>query len=631
MGITFVSAYTEHSTGRTMESEDAPTMDVIAADEAGTLPRLFARRCNRTPHAEAYRQFDRARGRWTSRTWHEMQVMVRQWQAALAQEGLDPGDRVAVLLDNSIEWVCFDMAAQGLGLVPVPLYTTDNPESIAYILADCAARMLLVGDFAQWQSIVPLRSRFPLLGRVLCATTGRDAAPAADRTLTFLDQWLLSGGEAPVPPAAGTDALATIVYTSGTTGRPKGVMLSHRNILSNAQAVLQLVEGYREDLYLSFLPLSHAFERTVGYYLPMMAGSTVAFARSVSQLPEDLLAVRPTVLVSVPRIYERVYGQLQHRLARGGWPARALFGWAERIGWQRFEAAQHRGAGPQALSRPVWPLLRRAVADPVLARLGGRVRIAVSGGAPLAPRVARCFIGLGLPLLQGYGLTEAGPVVTSNTLDNNVPESVGMALPGVALKLGDRDELLVKGPNVMLGYWNRPEQTRGTIDPKGWLHTGDVARIDADGRVFIVGRLKEILVLSTGEKVPPADLELAITADPMFEQAMVVGESMPYVVALLVLNGAAWLEFASTLGLDGRDPRTLGAPEATGAVLRRIASLLRSYPVHAQVRRVWLTLQAWSVEQGLITPTLKLRRPELELRHRHAIRELYAGHDVPVS
>lgn len=295
------------------------TADPIASAEAQTLPGLFLRRCDRTPESEAYRQWDPASAQWKSYAWRDMRTLAARWQAALAAENLAPRERVAALLANSVEWVCFDQAAQSLGLVVVPLYTTDNAGNIAYILGDCGARLLLAGEIAQWRALAPLRARFPQLKRVLCVQPSASASGDTDLEPNSVAQWLSEKAEALPDRAADPDALATIVYTSGTTGRPKGVMLSHRNILSNAEAVLKLVPGYREDIYLSFLPLSHSFERTVGYYLPMMTGSTVAFARSVQDLPQDLLAIRPTMLVSVPRIYERVYAKLQH----GPWRKKA--------------------------------------------------------------------------------------------------------------------------------------------------------------------------------------------------------------------------------------------------------------------------------------------------------------------
>ncbi len=612
-----------------MHTRLAHTLDLIASAEAVTLPGLFLRRCERTPEAEAYREHDAASGTWKSYRWREVAAEVERWRFALARESLAAGDRVAVLLKNSVEWVCFDQAALSLGLVVVPLYTTDNPENIAYILGDCGARLLLTGNDGRWQSLAPLRSRFPKLARVVCLAKSANTSADHGADLRYAADWLAAQAAPVAARALDPDGLATIVYTSGTTGRPKGVMLSHRNVLANAEAVTRIVAAYREDLFLSFLPLSHAFERTTGYYLPMMAGACVAYARSILDLPEDLLAVRPTVLVSVPRIYERAYARVQQQLAAKGALARALFERAEAAGWRRFEAMQGRGAAPGIAARLAWPVLRRLVADRILARLGGRLRIAVSGGAPLHPGISHCFIAFGLPLVQGYGLTEAAPVVAANREEDNVPESVGAALPGVELKIGGKGELLVKGPNVMLGYWGRPEETRLAFDAEGWLRTGDQARIDAQGRVYILGRLKEILVMSTGEKVAPNDLEMAITREPLVEQAMVVGEGKPFLAALLVLNAAEWHRLALELALDPEAPGSLGERGACHRVLELLRAPLRDFPRHAQVRAVWLTLEPWTIENGLITPTLKLKRAEIEQRFATAIRGLYAGHSVP--
>jgi len=611
-----------------MQATGKLTLDLISSTEARTLPGLFLRRCEKTPEAEAYRQYDPAAGTWQSYRWREMRALAGRWRAALARENLAAGERVAILLRNSVEWVCIDQAAQSLGLAVVPLYVTDNPENIAYILRDSDARALFLRTSSQWQALAPLRARFPGLARVLCLERAATAVAGAGIELSFVSDWLAA--EAGTMSAGEVDAhaLATIVYTSGATGRPKGVMLSHYNILSNAEAVLKRVPAYREDLFLSFLPLSHTFERTVGYYLPIMTGSTVAFARSAQELAQDLLAIRPTLLVSVPRIYETFYARVQQGLEKKGYAARALFAWAESTGWKRFEAAQGRGAAPGPLAKLPWPLLRRLVADQILARFGGRLRLAISGGAPLSPRLARCFIGLGVPLLQGYGLTEAAPIVSTNLIEDNVPDSVGLPLPGIEIKLAGQNELLLRGPNVMLGYWNRPQDTREAIDAEGWLHTGDLARIMGH-HLCITGRLKEILVTSTGEKIAPADLEMAITSDPLFAQAMAVGEGMPHLAALIVLEPEAWRETAKKLGLDAADPASLKAAALLQAVRDKIRKLLRSFPSHARVRETWLTLEPWTIENGLLTPTLKIRRAAIGERYAREIGELYAQHRVP--
>ncbi|MFZ0790532.1 MAG: AMP-binding protein, partial [Chromatiaceae bacterium] len=437
----------------------------IGCDEAQTLPGLFRRRVDATPEACAYRQYEGAE--WRDYTWAQVAERVGRWQRGLSDEGLVPGDRVALSLRNGLDWVCFDQAALGLGLVVVPLYTTDSPANLAHILGDSGARLLLIDSHSRWSPLAVRHPPLPALERVLCVD---GAADAGDDTVRALSAWLPGEPAGPLEPLADPAALATLVYTSGTTGPPKGVMLSHRAILWDAEAVLRRIPAWPSDLFLSFLPLAHAFERTVGYYLPMMAGSCVAYARSVEQLRHDLLTVRPTALLSVPRVYDRIFLAIQTKVGERGLKRR-LIETTVSLGWRRFQATQGRGRAPGPLDRLLLPLLARLVARPVLDRLGGRIRVAVSGGAPLSPVVARFFIGLGLPLTQGYGLTEAAPVVSGSEPKDCVPGSVGAALPGVQVRLSPQDELLVRAPSLMLGYWQRPESTREVIDDEGWLHT----------------------------------------------------------------------------------------------------------------------------------------------------------------
>lgn len=620
--------------------------DTISCAEARTLPGLFNLRVKKTPESLAYRQFDASDDKWRSYTWREIDALVERWKRALAQEHLASGERVAILLRNSVEWVCFDQAALALGLVMVPLYPSDAPDNIVYILADSGARLLLVGTQGRWETLAPLCANLTGLRKVLSiqyvSESGKTTGPAEAITLESVDNWLAGAGSPDTDEGAGNQkkehadkltehykavgpdpqALATLVYTSGTTGRPKGVMLSHHNILWNAEAVLKAIPGYREDVYLSLLPLSHMFERTVGYYVPVMAGSTVGFARSLKDLSKDIGFIRPTLLIAVPQIYEGIRTKVQQQLEEKGKLARLLFDWTLTIGWEHFSIIQKQQGRTRWWHPFAWPLLRRLVADKVLARLGGRLRIAVSGGGPLYAETARFFIGLGLPVVQGYGLTEASPVLAANRLDDNIPDSVGPALPGVETRIGGEDELLARSPSIMLGYWNKPEETRTAIDADGWLHTGDKARVSS-GHIFISGRIKEILVTATGEKIPPGDLEMAITQDPLFHQAMVAGENRSYLVAVLVLYQGEWEKIAGSLNLNADDPRSLSNPAAQNAAMQRIKSALRGFPKYARVRAVYMTLEPWRVENGLLTPTMKLKRTEIEKRFADEITDLY--------
>ncbi|OGA52547.1 MAG: AMP-dependent synthetase [Betaproteobacteria bacterium RIFCSPLOWO2_12_FULL_62_58] len=603
-------------------SQDADLAHVISVEAAVTLDGLFRERVKHTPDLVAYRDFNQQHGNWRDYTWAQINHQVARWQAALEKDGVKPGDRVAVMLRNSPEWVIFDQAALGMGLVVVPLYTQDRPDNVAYIVNDSGCKVLLFGTFEQWTMFADVRHQLGGLVRIL--TVEPLFGVAEDPRLKSIVDWLPGeGGETRHVPREG-NALATIVYTSGTTGRPKGVMLSHHNILTNAYSCLQVMAIGHDDLFLSFLPLSHTFERTCGYYLTMMSGSTVAYARSIPQLGEDLQTVRPTMLISVPRIYERIWGTIRAKLDEGPPFRKKLFLLAARIGYDRFEHAQ--GRGPWKPSFLLWPALNALVASKVLARLGGRMRAALSGGAALSPEISRVFIGLGLPVLQGYGLTETSPVACANRPGDNVPASVGQAVPGVEVKIGDKGALLIRGPNVMLGYWNNEEATRAMVQSDGWLNSGDTARIDEKGHVFITGRLKEIIVLSNGEKVAPVDMEAAIMRDPLFEQVMLLGEGKPYLGVMAVLNADNWKKLCAEHDLDANAPDTVRSKQVEDIALEHIGRQLREFPGYAQVRRATLTLDPWTVENGLLTPTMKLKRAKVMEKFNAEIDRMYEGH-----
>ncbi|WP_412852021.1 AMP-dependent synthetase/ligase [Ectothiorhodospira shaposhnikovii] len=600
--------------------------DYIPPGEVGTLPRLFQARVRRTPEAIAYRQFDAGQGLWRECSWADASAAVERWRTALAREGLKPGDVVAIMLPNSGEWLTFDQAALSLGLVVVPLYTSDRADNLAYILEDSGASVLILQHMEIWRGIEQGGQTLKRLQRVIVTQA---AGPMDSRgRVMSLDQWLERGGDgrAEAMAANGHD-LASIVYTSGSTGRPKGVRLSHLNMLENAWAGLQRIPIHPDDLFLSFLPLSHTLERTIGYYVPVMAGATVAYARSVGDLPEDLAHHRPTALVSVPRIYERVYGRILQGLKEKSPTARELFHQAVAVGWHRYQREQGQVSWhPRELS---WPLLRALVAGKVTRRLGGRLRVAISGGAPLSPEISRLFLALGVPVLEGYGLTESSPVIAVNTLSDNRPGTVGKPLPGVDVRIGEQDELQVRGPNIMAGYWNNPAADRQALTRDGWLRTGDKARLDPEGRITITGRIKEIIVLANGEKVPPIEVEMAIANDPMFEQVMVVGEGRPYLVALVVLNEAIWREVAAEQGLPTRMDIASTSPEVEAWLLERIGDLLHRFPGYVQVRRLRVLPEPWTVDNAMLTPTLKLKRNSILKCFQDELEALYEGHHSP--
>ena len=594
---------------------------LIPVDAAVTLDGLFRERVKRTPDLVAYRAYNEQHKNWRDYTWAQINHQVARWQAALEKEGLKAGDRVAVMLKNSPEWVIFDQAALGLGLVTVPLYTQDRAENVAYIIGNAGCKVLLIEGDEQWRALSEVKHQLGSLNRILAV----DSVPnPGEPRLRWIGEWLpAQGGETRHVPRD-PKALATIVYTSGTTGRPKGVMLSHHNILSNAAAACTAVlTTGPDDVLLSFLPLSHTFERTCGYYLTVMTGSTNAYSRGIPVLGEDLQAIRPTILISVPRIYERVYGRIRDALNAGSPLKKKLFLAAVEVGYARFEHAQ--GRGPWKPSFLLWPVLDALVAKKIRARLGGRLRAAISGGAALPPDISRVFIGLGLTVLQGFGMTECSPIAAANRPGDNLPASVGTALPGVQLKIGENNALMIKGPNVMLGYWDNPDATKAILSADGWLNSGDTARIDEKGHVFITGRLKEIIVLSNGEKLPPVDIESAIARDNLFEQVMLLGEGKSYLSAMVVLSADNWKKVSAENGLETA-PSALGSQKVEEFLRGRVAAQMKAFPGYAQVRRVTAMLEPWTVENGLLTPTLKLKRAKVMERFNAEIDRMYAGH-----
>jgi len=589
-------------------------------DDSATIADVFALRCRTSPNAPAYREFDGAAREWKGVDWREAGQRVARMREGLRREGLKAGDRMAVMLKNSINWVVADQGAFAHGLVTVPLFVDDRPDNVAFILNDAGVKLIVIDGEEHWKRLKTVRDQLGGLQRILTVKPVND--PDEPR-LALLSDWLPKEGGAYDRPEVKATDLATIVYTSGTTGKPKGVMLSHRNILSNVQSGLAVYDVFAEDIFLSFLPLSHMFERTADYYLNVVSGASIVFSRSVSQLAEDFKIVQPTIIFSVPRIYERFLAAINDQLKKASPAKRKMFDLAVDVGWSRFEYQNNRG--PWKASFLLWPLLKKLVADKLLSRLGGKLRFAVAGGAALSPSVSKVFVGLGLPICQGYGLTEASPLLAVNLLDKNDPSSVGPAVPGIETRIGENNVLLARGPNIMMGYWNNPEATRAVLSEDGWLNTGDQVRIDDQGFIHITGRIKEIIVMGNGEKVPPVDMELAIQMDPLFEQALVYGEAKPYLSAIVVLSDDEWARVAAEANVDPRLEGE-GRDKAEKLLVQRIAKQTKEFPGYAGVRKVTVAREKWTIDNGLITPTLKLKRNAIFQKYSQAIDDMYKGH-----
>jgi len=598
--------------------------DIITAESAGTLDGLLRARIKRSPERIAYRQFNKASSNWEEFTWQAVGDLVSRWQQAIARTSLQSGDRVALLMRNSVDWVVAEQAAMGLGLIIVPLYCDDRPENIAYILNDSTTKMLIAND-AVWRRIKSACAGVESLQHVIIVPVEKEAKGIVENEQVHIaTNWI--GHEAGKLQSHNRkpNELATIVYTSGTTGRPKGVMLSHYNILSVTNSVLLSFAIYTDDTFLSFLPLSHTFERTAGHYMPIMAGATVAYSRSIALLNDDMLTVKPTVMVAVPRIFERIYDRIMQQLSKKSFIARGLFNLTVTLGWWKFEQQQGRGSLLKTLAYlPLLPILFPLVAKKLHQRMGGNMRLTVSGGAPLPISVARVMIGLGLNLTQGYGMTETSPVISSNPIDDNEPSSVGVPFKNIEVRIGENDELQVKTPGMMLGYWNNHAATAEVISSDGWVNTGDQARIE-NNHIYITGRLKDILILSNGEKVPPSDMESAMVTDPLFEQILVIGEGESFLSALVVLNPEEWIKLANHFVIDPYKKESLKDSRVHSHILGIMRKALHEFPSYAKIRRVAPTLEPWTVENDLMTPTLKVKRNKVIDLNKDIIKDIYA-------
>ena len=591
-----------------------------------TLPQLLVNSVERYGEREALRQFDKETKSWHSLSYAQLMVRVMEWRRAYAAMNLERGTRIGILMPNSIDHACADQAALANGLVPVPLHAIDTPGASAFILSDSRAKVLVTNKLTRWKQIKAAGGDLQDLTAVIITEDEVDDETGMVRGLS---EWLAAGTHVvELPEGPKEDDRAGIVYTSGTTGRPKGVMLTHGNIVSNVKATLECVFPQVGDIFLSFLPLSHTFERTAGYYLALATGCTIAYNRSVLLLADDLKTIRPTVIISVPRVYERIFARVHDKLKKSRPAARYLFDWAVEIGWRDFCRRNHlpvEHTGRAWLDGLMRPLVRK-VSSTLLDQFGGRLRIAISGGAALSNKVARTFCGLGLPIIQGYGMTEASPIIAGNNRTLNQPNTVGKPFNNVEVRLGEGDEIQIKGPSITRGYWNRPDATADAFTEDGWFRTGDVGGFNELGLLSIKGRIKEIIVTSTGEKVPPADLEAAIETDPLFSQCYVIGENRPYLSLITVVNPDEWASFAKSCGVDPADPASLDNPSVKTAALKRAKTAAGEFPHYALPRAVVLTQEPWTIENGLITPTLKLKRGPLSKKFANVIAQLYATH-----
>lgn len=578
------------------------------------------------PRAQMWRTLE---GKWGAYSSAEMLRRVAGLAKAFAELGVQAGDRVGIFAPNSPEWHVADFAAVGLGAVDVPIYYNESADRLTYIWNDAGAKVALVSGVEQARKLAACRAKLPKLKKIVAVN-----APDELRT-EVLDYSALiaNSGDAEIAAYRKSAAevkssqLATLIYTSGTTGEPKGVMLSHSNLASNCIDAVAAISYWRDDVELSFLPLSHVYERIFDC-AALFHGVSVAYLSKIEDVPKALLEVHPTIAAAVPRLFEKTYASILEKGRQERGVKRRIFEWALRVAAEAVPWKAH-GRAPSATLKCKWSIADRIVYSKIREGLGGRLRIFYSGGAPLAKELAEFFWAVGVPIYQGYGLTESSPVIATNTPAANKVGTVGRPIPNCEVKIAEDGEILARGPNVMQGYYNKPEATREAISPDGWLRTGDIGHLDGDGYLVITDRKKELLKTAAGKFVAPAPIEIRLRTSPFIANAMIVGDTKKFVSALIVPNRTAILSKARAEGAPVDEAGTCNngwVRELIGGEMERLCADLAQYE---RPKRFTLIEKDFTVEGGELTHALKLKRRVVLQKYADAIAQVYADVDEP--
>jgi long-chain acyl-CoA synthetase len=599
--------------------------------KTGTLTQLFFEAVERHAgrnHPAAFRH--KLGDRWVALTHREVEERVRAVSLGLRELGVQPGDRVALLSENRPEWALADYACLCARAADVPIYPTLPAQQVEYILRDSGAVAVFCSTAEQLGKVLEVRGGLPALKHVIVF----DSAAKRDSVLSFAE--VEARGRAALNrfPRFKEEALqvkpeqlATIIYTSGTTGDPKGVMLSHNNLWSNVESALQMISINDQDECLSMLPLSHVYERMVDYAM-FRVGVVINYAESFDKVAQNLQEVKPTVVLSVPRLYEKVYARVLENALGGSAVKKQIFFWAKRAGE---EWANHRLAGVPV---PTMLALKKKIADTLVfsklhQRTGGRVKFFMSGSAPLSAAIAKFFFGAGLPVAEGYGLTETSPVLTVNPVERIKVGTVGKAIPGVQIRIAPDGEILARGPGIMQGYYNKPEATKEALDPQGWFHTGDIGEIDADGYLKITDRKKDLIVLAAGKKVAPQPIENLVKANKFVSNAVMLGDKRKFPIMLVVPNFENLERWAKERSLSYRTRAELiSFPDVQAKVEREVMGECRDLAKFEMPKKVPLLEHDFTIESGELTPTLKVKRRVVEQRYKALIDKTYAGADA---
>ncbi|MCS6830780.1 MAG: long-chain fatty acid--CoA ligase [Armatimonadota bacterium] len=581
------------------------------------LCTVFAEVADRQPEHTALVRIQK--GQTFPLTYGEYLQRAIHFSAGLEATGVSFGDRVLLLSENRPEWAIADYALLSLGAIVVPVYPSLPPNQIEYLARDSGARVIIVSDEKQYRKAVEVSKAAPQLETIVVMDP---PASLASNAISFADieqrgteiadaEHRFRERITQIPP----DHIATFIYTSGTTGEPKGAMLSHHNLLSNVEASLQVIHAGPDDVFLSFLPLSHVFERMAGHFTAVACGATVYYCETLFTIARDMQIARPTVMLAVPRLFDSIRERVMENATRQPPLRRRIFHWAMRNGAKAAQAVRGERQWTPWL-RFKHRLADRLVLHKVREVTGGRLRFFVSGGAALGRHNAEFFHTFGILILEGYGLTETSPVVAVNRPENYRFGTVGQPIPDVEVRIAEDGEILVRGPNVMQGYYNKPAETADVIDSSGWLHTGDLGAIDADGFLRITGRKKDIIVLANGKNVAPVPIEEQLKTSPYISEAVLFGDEQDVITALIVPNFERTREWAKMQGLLVRsDSELVALPEVKQLVKQEIERLTTHLAEFEKVRRFTLLDHPFSIETGELTPTLKVRRHFIKQRY----------------
>lgn len=596
--------------------------------EFSTIPEMYEAIAAKFAHTERPMLMHKVDKQYRNISYSEYRRNVELFAFGLASLGIGKDDKIAIISENRPEWIVADMAIVSLGAIDVPIYPTLTPKQIEFIFNDAKVKLAIVSNPTQLSKVTKIQADVKTLQRSIIMNEKGEA----DGTTILSFSKIYELGEefektrpnlfresiAKIKP----DDLLTIIYTSGTTGNPKGVMLTHNNLVANIKASASIIPFSDEDVLLSFLPLCHSFERMGGYYTAMACGATVAYAESVETVRDNLLEVHPTIVTTVPRLFERIHSRMIKQVDNSSPLRQKIFYWAVGVG-KEYVKARKSGSIPPMLK---WQhsLAAKLVFSKLSHRTGGRMRFFVSGGAALPRELGEFFEAVGIIIIEGYGLTETSPVLCANRLDDYKFGTVGKPIPGVEIKIAGDGEILAKGPNIMKGYFNNPQATEEAIDKDGWFHTGDIGMFDAQGHLMITDRKKHLFVSSGGKNIAPQPIENLFLQSKYIDQFVLIGDGRMFLSALIVPEFEILKDYAHNVGISfSGDSELVLSSEIRKLYDTEIQKLQKDLPNYERVRRFELLPQALTVENGEITPTLKVKRKVVEQKFSTLIEKMY--------